>query len=142
MKKSGTLKTPAGRKLLLSSLLKEPVTNVRFSKNRVCLDFFGHRISDLVLVQTEDHVAEWSRRRKQVFIDRGISGPDRKISFRALCVHEVVEKFLAEKYGLNVDKEAHKVACVKEKEYLKKHGGNWRSHELIIYWVWKKLGGK
>ncbi len=113
---------------------------MRFSKNRVSLDFAGHRISDAIIVKREKHVAEWSRRRKQVFVDKGILGKDRIKSFRALCVHEAVEKFLAEKLGLDVDSQAHVVATRKEKEYLEKLGGNWRSHELIVYWDWHKLG--
>ncbi|HLC38040.1 MAG TPA: hypothetical protein VJI71_01160, partial [Candidatus Norongarragalinales archaeon] len=75
------------------------------------------------------------------FIDREILGKDREKSFRALCVHEVVEKFLCEKFRLSLD-DAHKVATRKEKEYLEKIGGNWRSHELIVYWDWHLHGEK
>lgn len=130
------------KKKLLQKLLDSPVSNVRFSKQRVSLDFLGRRISDRIVVKREKHVAEWSRRRKQVFIDREISGFDREKSFRALCVHEVVEKFVAEKFGLTVDNEAHAVATRKEREFLEKCGGNWRSHELIVYWDWHWLGEK
>jgi hypothetical protein len=132
----------AEKRKLLRKLLDAPVSNVRFSKNRVYLDYLGYRISDAVVVKREKHVAEWSRRRKQVFVDREILGRDRKKSFRALCVHEAVEKFLCEKFRLNVDKEAHVVATRKEQEYLEKIGGNWRSHELIVYWDWHSLGEK
>jgi len=140
-KKAAATKATEKRKLL-RRLLDAPVSNVRFTPNRVSLDYLGYRISDAVLVKREKHVAEWSRRRKQIFIDREILGSDRKKSFRALCVHEVIEKFLCEKFGLNVDKEADAVATRKEKEYLEKIGGNWRSHELIVYWDWHLLGEK
>ena len=102
----------------------------------------GRRIADRILLKREVHVAEWSRRRKQIFIDRNISGFGRENSFRALCVHEAVEKFLAETYGLTVDNEAHVVATRKEREFLEKNGGNWRSHELVVYWDWHFLGEK
>ena len=121
-------------------LMKFPLRNVKFSGNMVSLDFFGHRISDHIKIQREDHVADWSRRRKEIFVDKKITENDRRKSFRALCVHEVIEKFLAEKFGLHVDKEAHLVALEKEKEYLKSIGGNWRSHELIVYWDWHRMG--
>lgn len=121
-------------------LLKAPITQVQFSGRKISLTFFGHRISDKVMVKREDHVADWSRRRKEIFIDKKISEKDREKSFKVLCIHEVIEKFLVEKFGLKLDTEAHIVATQKEKEYLKKLDGNWKSHELIVYWDWHKLG--
>ncbi len=121
-------------------LLKAPVTQVNFSRRKISLTFFGHRISDKIMVKHEDHVADWSRRRKEIFIDKKIGEKDMEKSFRALCIHEVIEKFLVEKFGLRLDSEAHVVATRKEKEYLKKLRGNWKSHELIVYWDWHKLG--
>lgn len=126
----------------MRKLLNAPVSNVRFTKNKVSLDYSGHRVSDAILVRQESHVGDWSRRRKRVFVDKRILGKDREKSFRALCVHEAIEKFVAEKFGLKVDSEAHAVATRKEQEYLKKIGGNWRSHELIVYWDWHHLGEK
>lgn len=77
---------------------------------------------------------------KEVFIDKTFSEADREKSFKALCVHEVIEKFLVEKFGLKLDEEAHVVATQKEKEYLKSIGGNWRAHELEVFWDWHKQG--
>jgi len=39
-------------------LLEYPVTHIKFSKNKISLNFFGHRISDKLIVKREDHVAE------------------------------------------------------------------------------------
>lgn len=133
-------KTDALHHVFVKILLKAPISQIKFSGNKVSLTFFGHRISDDIIVQQENHVAEWSRRRKEIFIDKKISTSDRRKSFKALCVHEVIEKFLVEKFGLKLDEEAHVVANRKEKEYLKSIGGNWRSHELIVYWDWHRLG--
>lgn len=128
------------RKTFIKLLMKFPIKEVKFSGNKISLTFFGHRISDHIRVQKEDHVADWSRRRKEIFVDKKVSSADRKKSFRALCVHEVIEKFVAEKFGLVVDTEAHLVAHKKEREYLESVGGNWRSHEEVVYWDWHKLG--
>ncbi|MEK6855165.1 MAG: hypothetical protein AABX73_03000 [Nanoarchaeota archaeon] len=121
-------------------LLKYPVTNIKFSKERVSLSFFNHRISDKITVKREDHVAEWSRKRREIFIDKGFGEREKEKSFRALCIHELIERFLSEKFGLNVDEEAHIVAAQKEKEYLESVKGNWKSHELKVFWDWHKLG--
>ena len=123
-------------------LLRSPVRGVKFSKDKISLTFFGHRISDKIKIKKEDHVAEWSRRRKEIFIDKKISCNEKKKSFKALCVHELIEKFLIEKFGLRLDEEAHLVATKKEKEYLESINGNWRSHEHIVYWDWHNYGEK
>ena len=123
-------------------LLKTPIKDVKFSKNNISLTFFGHRISDKIKIKLEKHVAEWSRRRKEIFIDKKITSSDKKKSFKALCIHELIEKFLVEKFGLDLDKESHLVATKKEKEYLEKIKGNWKSHESMVYWNWHKHGEK
>ena len=128
------------RRTFMKILSKIPVSHVRFSGSRVSLTYFGHRISDYINIKHEDHVGEWSRKRREIFIDKNITAKDREKSFKAICVHEVIEKFLTEKFGLHVDKEAHLVASQKEKEYLKSIGGNWRSHELIVFWDWHRQG--
>ncbi len=140
IKNKAHLKDETLRKAFLRLLLKAPLREVKFSGSRVSLTFFGHRLSDKVVIKTEDHVAEWSRKRKEVFIDREITDKDRRKSLKALCVHEVIEKFLNEKFGLRTETEAHTVATKKEKEYLESLGGNWRSHELIVYWDWHRQG--
>src|SRR3989344_4285240 len=121
-------------------LLKIPVKSIRFSKNRVSLNFFNHRISDKIVLKREDHVAEWSRKKKEIFIDKGFGNKEMEKSFRALCIHEVIESFLVKEFGLKLDEEAHVVATLKEKEYLKSVKGNWRSHELKVFWDWHKMG--
>ncbi len=34
----------------------------------------------------------------------------------------------------------YKRYCKEVKEYLKSIKGNWRSHELLVYWDWHMLG--
>ena len=121
-------------------LLKTPIKNIKFSKNRVSLNFFNHKISDKIVIKREDHVAEWSRKKKEIFIDKGFGEKEREKSFRALCVHETIESFLVKEFGLRLDEEAHVVATQKEKEYLQSVNGNWRSHELKVFWDWHKMG--
>lgn len=135
-----TQKEKTLRKEFVNILLKTPVKNIKFKGNRIALEFFGHRIADKISVRLDYHVGNWSRKKKEIFIDRNISTKDRRKSFEALCVHEVVEKFLTEKFGLNTDNESHVVAQQKTKEYIKNSGGNWLSHEMIVYWDWHNHG--
>ena len=135
-------KKDALHKELVKILLRTHVMDVKFSRGRISLTFFNYRISDKIMIKREVYVAEWSRRRKEIFIDKKITSKDRKKSFKALCVHELIEKFLVEKFGLKLEEEAHLVATKKEKEYLESIHGNWKSHEHIVYWDWHKYGEK
>jgi hypothetical protein len=58
-KKKNTL-----HKEFIKILLKAPIRSIKFSKDRISLTFFGHRISDKINVKLEEHVAEWSRKKK------------------------------------------------------------------------------
>ena len=143
MKKKSTKTKVCNKNLhqtFVKILLKSPVTNIKFSKERLSLNFFNHRISDKITVKREDHVAEWSRKRREIFIDKNFGEGEKEKSFRALCIHELIERFLVEKFGFKLDEEAHIVATQKEKEYLKSVKGNWKSHELKVFWDWHKLG--
>jgi hypothetical protein len=127
---------------LMKILLKSPVTKIRFFGNRISLTYFGHRISDKFIVKQVAHVGEWSRRRREVTVDKNFNRKERKKELRSLALHEAVERFLVKTYGLNTDNEAHLVALQKEKEFLKKEKGNWRSHQMNVFWDWHKLGEK
>jgi len=127
---------------LMKTFMKSPVTNVKFSKNKITFDFFDHKISDTICVKKQPHVGEWSRRTNKVIIDKNFHNKERMKEFKSLCLHEAVERFLVEKFGLNTDNEAHIVAKKKEKEYLESIGGNWRGHQLRVFWDWHKLGEK
>ena len=145
MKKSVKVRNIRNKNLhheLVKLLLKSNISNTKFSKNRVSLNFFGHRISDRIMVKKQPHIAEWSRKKgeRKIIIDKYFKEKAMKKSLRALCIHEAIERFLVKKYGLNTDKEAHVVATQKEKEYLESVNGNWRSHELKVFWDWHKLG--
>jgi len=125
---------------LMKLFLKEPVTHVRFFGNRISLTYLGRRISDKFKIRKVNHVGEWSRRRKEVSVDKNFNNRERKKELRSLAVHEAVERFLVKTYGLNTDNEAHVVATRKEKEFLKSEKGNWRSHQMHVFWDWHKQG--
>lgn len=130
------------RAAFVRMLVRAPVKSVRFSKGgrRVSLAFLGERVACDVLVKREVYVGHW-RRKSGIDIDKEMFSKKRMRSFKALCVHEAIEKFLVERYGLKLDEEAHAVATAKEKQYLKRIGGNWKSHQMTVYHLWSKLDG-
>ncbi|MFH1544771.1 MAG: hypothetical protein ABIE23_01590 [archaeon] len=127
------------KKDLMKRLLREPVKNMEFNKNSVSFEFDGRKIKDRIVFKREPHVGEWSRKKNTVFIDKEL---ERKRSIHAISLHEAIEKYLNERYGLKTQEEAHAIAEKKERTFLKSVGGNWRSHELMVYWLWHKKGEK
>jgi hypothetical protein len=129
------------RSAFVKALMRYPVKGVMFSHNyhRISLTFFGERISHKIIVKRERYIGAWSRRRDEIDVDRHLDSRDHIKSFKAICVHEAVEKYLGEKFGLHEDTEAHEVATAKERQYLRKIGGNWRSHQILVYHVWSLM---
>ena len=132
------------RSAFVKVLLRSPLKDVNFlNKNRrISIAFFGEKFSYRIIIKREKDIGDWSRKRKEIYIDRQIAmrnGHPHTPSLKALAVHEAIEKFLVEKYGLKVDEEAHVVATRKEKQYLKKIGGDWKNHQMLIHRKWLKL---
>lgn len=133
------MKKKESTKELVARLLGEPVKNIEFDNNFISFEFDGRKIKDRIVLKREPHVGEWAKNKDKVFIDEGLR---RKTSIEAISLHEAIEKHLHERYGLRTQKEAHQIAEKKERAFLKSKGGNWRSHQLTVYWLWHKKGEK
>jgi len=131
------------RAAFVRMLVRKPVKDVRFSggNKRVALTFCGERVCYKVLAEREVYIGDWSRRRAELHVDKELFSREHIRSFKALAVHEAVEKLLSEKYGLRVDDEAHAVATAKERQYLRHEGGNWKNHQMVVHRLWLKLDG-
>jgi hypothetical protein len=129
------------RQAFVKVLMRSPVKQVAFSGNfrKISLTFFGERISHRIVIKREKYIGAWSRRRDEIDVDKNVYSRDHMKSFKALCVHEAVEKYVADKFGLHENTEAHQVATLKEKQYLRSIRGNWRSHELFVFHVWSAI---
>jgi len=130
------------RAAFVKVLMKSPVKDVRFSEGnrRVSLTFAGERAAHAIRVQREVYVGHWGRK-SGIHIDRAMLSKGRSKSFKALAVHETVERLLVERYGLREDEEAHVVATAKERQYLERAGGDWNAHQASVYRLWAKLDG-
>jgi hypothetical protein len=129
------------RAAFVNTLTNSQLGKVEFSENydKISVRFFGEKFSYRIVVKREVNVGSWNRREGEIYIDKDMFEPKDMDSFKALCVHEAIEKFLVERFGLKVDEESHLVATAKEQQYLERIGGNWRSHQLKVYHLWDKL---
>jgi hypothetical protein len=124
-----------GRKIadvdkVISKLKKGSLTEYRFTGNHVSFKFDGQRISnDIVYKKHEGNLGNWGHRLddNRVFIDKDI--PKRYLP--QMAVHESVEQFASEKFGLKYA-EAHALANYWEKKYADKHGIDWETSQKAI----------
>ena len=124
---------------LIKSLMREKVKNVKIKNGWISLEYDGEKIRNRIIIRKhEGFVGSWAKTKDKIYIDNDLKGKDRD----AVAVHETVEKFVSQKYGLDEDTDAHKIATEKEREYLEKVGGNWRSHQMKVTKVWMREGRK
>ena len=125
---------------LIKSLIREKVKNIEIKNKWVSLEYDGEKIKYKIVVKKHEvFVGSWAKTKDKVYIDNDIKG---KKNRDAIAVHEAIEKFVTQKYGLDEDTDAHKIATEKEREYFEKIGGNWRSHQMKVTKVWMKEGKK
>ncbi len=127
-------------KYLVRLLKKEKVTNIQFGKDWVSLEYDEEKIKDKIVIKKhEKFVGSWAKTKDKIYVDDDLKG---KIDSKAVALHEAIEKFIAQKYGLSDDFEAHDIANAKEREYLEKVDGTWMEHQRKVDKVWRKEGKK
>jgi hypothetical protein len=119
---------------ILEKLKKEPLKSAKFSRGWIFLEFDNQVIINHVVIERHQRcVGRWDMDLNVVYVDNDLKG----IDMEAVAVHESVEKYVSQKYNLNPYKEAHDIATIKEKEFVKKNKGNWKSHQLKVAYIWR-----
>ncbi len=82
-------------------------------------------------------VGNWSRQEKEIFYDAHLKDP---LEVEAIAIHEAIEKYIAENYGLKVDEQAHKIAQSIEKKWFERHKRKWVYFSRQVTKIWKIHG--
>jgi hypothetical protein len=114
------------KKNLMKYLPKLKVSKVKFFNNKISLVFDGEHLENRVVKKHITSLGDWSRKKKIVYYDKHLKKKD----VLPILVHEVVEKYITEKYGLKVDCETHKIADAIEKNFVSKRA--WLAHQQRI----------
>jgi len=127
-------------KYLIKTLIKEPIKNLEIDDKWISFEYDGEEVSNEIIIKKhEGYVGSWGKTRNRVYIDDSLKG---KKDIKAIALHESIEKLVAQKYGLDEDTDAHRIATEKEREFLGKIGGNWEEHQRKVNRVWKLEGEK
>jgi hypothetical protein len=114
--------------LLMKRLKAKRISDVKFNNGDVSLKFDGHIIKSKIKLNPKvDNIANWghSLKDQRVFIDK--DAPYKK----QLAVHEAIEQYISEKYGLKYA-EAHALAEHFERKYADSQGIDWEKSQKAI----------
>ena len=126
-------------KEILAQLEDEPVKNVKFKKNWISLNYDGNNIKNQIIVEKhQEFVGRWDVDINIVYVDDDLKGLD----MEAIALHETIEKYISQKYDFDPYKESHDIATMKEREYIEKKKGKWKSHQIKVGKIWKNESKK
>ena len=126
-------------KELLGRLEDEPIKNIEFKGGWVSLEYDGKKLKNKIIVEKhQEFVGRWDVYINAVYLDDDLKG----IDMEAVAIHETIEKYVSQKYGLNSYKDGHEIATMKEREFIEKKNGSWVSHQTKVANVWKKENKK
>lgn len=124
------------KKKLIENLSKKHVTLVRFNGKTISLKYDGKRLSNKVVKRRVRDIGDWSRKKNEVYYDKNLDAP----GVISILIHETVEKHVAQRYGLDVDTEAHKIAQAVEKEFIADK--SWIKMQKLVSKAWVKTNSR
>jgi hypothetical protein len=125
------------REALAQELAEEPVRNVSYTPDRISLTFNGETITNkIVIVPHESWVGSFSRKKAEIYIDNDLPTEWREF----ISVHETIEKYLRERYGLDPNAEGHETAEAIEKAYWLKSRSEseWQQYNNVVEIIHRK----
>lgn len=118
------------RRDLIDQLSHKHVASVKFDGHTISLRYDGKKLVCKVVKKKVRDIGLWSKRKKTVYYDRHLQ----MNATLPILVHEVVEKYTAQTYGLDTDTEAHKIATAVEKEFVV--NPKWISQQRRVATAW------
>lgn len=122
---------------IVKTLSSKPVSNVVFNGRKISLDYDGAHLAFKVTRRNTCFVGNWNRHAKEIFYDAHLQDP---LEVEAICIHEAIEKYITENYGLKVDGQSHLVARAIEKKWFERHKRRWIYFSRKVTKIWKIHG--
>jgi len=113
------------------------VSVLTYSPNRITVTFDGEVLSNRVkIVPHEAWVGSYSKNSSEVYVDDDVPQRFR----RSMAIHETVEKYLKERYGLSDLYEGHEYADEIERRWHLKNLGSmsWENYSAVVERVHRK----
>jgi hypothetical protein len=120
----------------VARLITLKARNVKFDGLTISFDYDGKHIQDIV--KRRKHlgwVGYWSRGSNTVYYDNDVN---RRNELICLLVHEGVEKYVKQTYGLSPENSGHYVATIVEHDVARRLGVNWDAYNWRVEFIYRK----
>ena len=125
------------KKSLVKRLITMNALNVKYDGKNIEFRYDRHLIKNRVVMRKHlGWVGHWSRGTNTVYYDNDLVKQPKEL----LCVlvHESVEKYVHDKYGLSDDAEGHFVATMVEQKFARQIGVNWNDYNWRVEFIYRK----
>jgi hypothetical protein len=136
--------TASQKRSLIAKLSSKRARFVSVKNGHLSLRFDSHLLRNRIMRKHDPGIGNWARKHNVIYYDERLKQPD----IMPVLVHESVEKYVAQKYGLHTQSEAHKIAMAAEKNFIGDeccrqfrerctHSGRcWRMHQMRVQGTW------
>lgn len=125
------------KRLIVKRLIKMNVLDVKYDKKYISFRFDRHQIKNRVVMKKHlGWVGHWSRTTNTVYYDDDLVTQPKELL--AVLIHESIEKYVHDMYGLSDDAEGHYVATIIEQKFAKQTGINWNDYNWRVEFIYRK----
>jgi hypothetical protein len=125
------------KRALVKRLIKMNALGVNFNGSSISMRFDRSDIKNLVKVKKHlGWVGHWEKHSNTILYDDDLLKHPKELI--CVLVHESIEKYVYEKYGLSPDAEGHYVASMIEQKFARTSGVNWNDYNWRVEFIYRK----
>jgi len=111
--------------------------DVKYDGKYITFRYDRHNIKNKVVMRKHlGWVGHWSRGTNTIYYDNDLVKQPKELL--SVLVHESVEKYVHDKYGLSDDAEGHYVATMVEQKFAREIGVNWNDYNWRVEFIYRK----
>ena len=125
------------KRKLVKHLSSMNALNVKYTGNYITLRYDRNEIKNKVVMKKHlGWVGHWSRGTNTIYYDKELVKEPKELL--SVLVHESIEKYVHDKYGLSDDAEGHYIATMVEQKFARDIGVNWDDYNWRVEFIYRK----
>jgi len=122
---------------IVKRLISMNALDVTFNGKFITFRYDRHLIKNKVVMKKHlGWVGHWSRESNTIYYDNDLVNQPKELL--SVLVHESIEKYVHDKYGLSDDAEGHYVATMVEQKFARQIGVNWNDYNWRVEFIYRK----
>lgn len=125
------------KRKMVKHLSSMSALNVKYDGKFITLRYDRHLIKNKTVIRKHlGWVGHWSRGTNTIYYDNDLVKEPKELL--SVLVHESIEKYVHDKYGLSDDAEGHYVATMVERKFARSIGINWEDFGWRVEFIYRK----